>query len=183
LQIGVIPFFELVAGGMAGRWSVSWLVATLWIVIFVQPFILNTWNDPRANDLPDRARWEYFQNFTAGYALTDAADILPALDESSTGSIPVIGLVGSCHQMRLYLDENVLLECPAFGWNGEFMEDVADFVDQRLHEESTLYLLVEPQLPYTDLTRLHVQHEVLARFERPFNGMRVELWRVFEADS
>jgi 4-amino-4-deoxy-L-arabinose transferase-like glycosyltransferase len=189
MQIGVIPFFVLIAGAsgdvrfMPGnlRWSVGWLAATVWIVMVAQPFILNSWNDPRANELPDRARWEYFQNFTAGYALTSAAELLPTLDASETGRIPVIGIVGSCHQMRLYLDESVLLDCPAFGWNGEFMDEVATFVDDRLREEGTLYLLVEPQLPYADLTRLHIQHQVLARFERPFNGMHVELWRVFEA--
>ena len=97
----------------------------------------------------------------------------------------MIGLVGSCHQMRLYLDENgpVWLECPAFGWNGEFMGDVADFVDRRVDEESVLYLLVEPELSYTDLSQLHVQHQVLARYERPFNGMRVEIWRVVAGAS
>ena len=186
LQIGIPALFALIAGAVIVlkprlRWPTSWLVATLWIILFAQPFILNSWNDPRANGLPDRARWEYFQNFTAGYALMPAAEVMPTLETSTTsGRIPVVGLVGSCHQIRLYLDENgpVLLECPAFGWRGEFMDDVADFVDQRLAEESTLYMLVEPQLPFTDLSKLRVQREVLARFERPFDGMRVELWRV-----
>ena len=197
LQIGIPIVFTLIAGALVTvserlseriqvrsqyQWFYSWLFVSIWIVLFAQPFILNSWNDPRLNHdmLPARARWEYFLNFTSGYGLMDAAAVMPTLEPSTTsGRIPVIGLVGSCHQIRLYLDEfgPVYLECPAFGWEGEFMEDVARYVDKRLTEESVLYLLVEPQLPYTDLSKLHIRHEVIGRFPRPFDGMRVELWR------
>lgn len=198
LQLGVPLLFIVTAVGLSlffqqltlikphYRWIGGWGVASLWILLFAQPFILNSWTDPRRNTYPDRARWEYFTNFTSGYALMDAAEVMLRLKPSTaSGRIPVIGLVGSCHQIRLYLDEfgPVYLECPAFGWQGEFMDEVATYVDQRVEQESVLYMLVEPQLPYTDLSKLHVGHEVLAQFERPFYGMRVELWRVFPAEG
>jgi len=192
LQLGVPLFFVLGAGALfqvplspSGRLWLGWGVASVWIVFFAQPFILNAWNNPIQNHahLTDRSRWEYFTNFTAGYGLMDAARVMPTLQPSMTSdTVPIIGIVGSCHQIRLYLEEPsaVFLECPAFGWEGEFMDDVANYVDFRLTQESVLYMLVEPQLPYTDLSKLHVQHEVIGRFERPLNGMVVELWRVYD---
>jgi hypothetical protein len=79
--------------------------------------------------------------------------------------------------------ERIVLECLEFGWRGELMEDIANTIDQRLSREGKLYLLVEPALPFTDLNKLHAQHRVLARFERPFNGMVVELWQVFSKQN
>jgi hypothetical protein len=205
LQLGILPLFVLIAGTLVividhvasfvraryasplhtptRNWMIGWGIATVWIVFFAQPFILNLWNDPRQNEYPSRDRWEYFTNFTAGYGLMDAAKIMPTLEPSATsGRIPVIGIVGSCHQIRLYLDEfgPVYLECPAFGWQGEYMDAIAAYVDQRVREESVLYMLVEPELPFTDLSKLHVRHVVMGRFSRPFDGMTVELWQVFE---
>lgn len=193
LQIGVLPFFVLIGGALIwavpknipSPWLIGWGIASLWIVFFAQPFLLNSWNDPRQNDYPEPMRWEYFSNFTTGYGLMDAAAVLPSMPPSSTsGKVPVIGLTGSCHQMRLYLDEtDVFLECPAFGWNGEFMDDVAEYVEARMAQESVLYLLVEPRLPYTNLSKLRVNPDVLFRFARPFDGLTVELWRVYPVEG
>lgn len=180
LQLGVPFFFLLVAGGMV-RFRLAWGGVALWIGLFCLPFIVHSWNDPRLNIYPARARWEYFTNFSAGYGLVDAAEVLPQLPPSDDGRIPVLGLVGSCHQIRLYLDEtgNVDLTCLEFGWmGGELMEQVADTIDQRVAEESNLYLLVEPEFDNTPLEMLRVRHEVIATWQRPFDGMRVELWRV-----
>ena len=202
LELGVLPILIVIAGAMLiavqqiyirmgllserGYPKLSSLTVycllTLWLFIYAQPFALSMWTDPRELKLPERDYHEYFANFTAGYGLIPATNVMLTLPPSTTsGKIPVIGLVGSCHQIRLYLDEfgPVSLECPFFGWQGEFMEDVAQHVDQRLSEESVLYLLVEPELEFTDLSKLHVRHEVIGRFERPFNGMTVELWQVF----
>lgn len=80
------------------------------------------------------------------------------------------------------LDEHgpVRLECPFFGWQGElFMQDVANLVDERVAEESTVYLLVEPELRFTDLSMLRVRTEFVHRYPRPFDGMAVELWRIY----
>jgi len=192
LQLGIAPLLVAVAGSLIvinplkPRWLVGWGIATLWLVLVAQPFILNLWNDPRLNTYPERDEWEYFTNFTAGYGLVDAADALPNLSTGqATGRVPVVGLNGSCHQMRLYLDEfgAVLLECPAFGWAGEFMDDVALYINQRAQQEGILYAIVEPDLPYTDLNRLLGEHDVLYRFARPFEGMTVEVWRIYPDET
>lgn len=157
-------------------------VLLVWLVWIPLPFINHTWNDPTELHLPEADQWEYFGNFGSGYALVDAARDMENLPRSEpSGRIQVIGLVGSCHQIRLYLDEHgpVKLECPFFGWQGEFMQDVANLIDERAAEESTVYLLVEPELRFTDLSMLHVGWELIHRYPRPFNGMAVELWRVY----
>lgn len=158
-----------------------WGIASVWIFFFAQPFILNAWNDPRQNDYPTRDRWEYFTNFTSGYGLVDTAKLLPTLTPSEqSGRVEVLGILGSCHQMRLYLPEDELahLECLEFDWLAEDMVAINAYILQRAEEESLLYLLVEPDLSYVNLDRLEVSHQVIGRFARPFNGMTIELWQV-----
>jgi hypothetical protein len=155
-------------------------------VITNASFIYNAWTDPTKLNLPDRDRWEYYENFSAGYGLVDAAADIEKLPRSEpSGRVNVLGLVGSCHQLRLYLDEDgpVWLECPFFGWQGEFMPEVVETVDQRLQEESIVYLLVEPELRFTDLSMLNVEWELIKRYPRPFDGMTVELYRVYPAEA
>ncbi len=157
-------------------------VLLVWLVWIPLPFINHAWNNPTDIHLPDSDQWEYFGNFGSGYALVDAAHDMENLPRSEpSGRVQVIGLVGSCHQIRLYLDEHgpVRLECPFFGWQGEFMQDIANLVDERVAEESTVYLLVEPELRFTDLSMLRVRTELVHRYPRPFDGMAVELWRVY----
>ncbi|MBZ0309625.1 MAG: glycosyltransferase family 39 protein, partial [Anaerolineae bacterium] len=158
VQLGVLPLLILIVGALVMafqrlperwkmRWVGSWLLVSLWVVFFAQPFITAAWTDPRQMTLPKTDRYEYFQNFTSGYGLMDAAAWTKSLEPSSTsGRIPVMGLVGSCHQIRLYLDEHgpVNLECPNFGWEGELMTDVARHMEQRLQQEGVLYVLAEP---------------------------------------
>ncbi len=157
-------------------------VLLVWLVWIPLPFISHAWNNPTDIHLPESDQWEYFGNFGSGYALVDAAHDMENLPRSEpSGRVQVIGLVGSCHQIRLYLDEHgpVRLECPFFGWQGEFMQDVANLVDDRVAEESIVYLLVEPELRFTDLSMLRVRTELVHRYPRPFDGMAVELWQVY----
>lgn len=185
LTLGVLPTFVVVGGAlsMLPRRPLIFAAVGAWIGIFALPFIMNMWNDPVQLDLPERVRWEYFSNFSAGYGLVDAAGDIEKLPRSQpSGRVNVLGLVGSCHQLRLYLDENgpVWLECPFFGWQGEYMDEVAAVIDRRLSEESIVYLLVEPELPFTDLSKLDVRWELVGRYPRPFDGMVVELYRIDE---
>ncbi|MBI5930239.1 MAG: glycosyltransferase family 39 protein [Chloroflexi bacterium] len=201
LTLGVLPSLVIVAGAislaiqeiakiniekpalhvtMPERGAIA--VLLVWLVWIPLPFINHAWNDPTKLHLPQADQWEYFGNFGSGYGLIAAAHDMETLPRSEpSGRVQVIGLVGSCHQIRLYLDEYgpVKLECPFFGWQGEFMQDVANLVDQRVAEESTVYLLVEPKLRFTDLSMLHVRWELIHSYPRPFNGMTVELWRAY----
>lgn len=197
VQLGILPLLIVMAGVLIigfqqlperwkslRSWAGSWLVVSVWIVFFAQPFIAAAWTNPREMTLPKTDRHEYFQNFTSGYALMDAAELAKNLEPSTrSGRIPVIGLVGSCHQMRLYLDENgpVNLECPNFGWEGELMPDVSRHIEQRLQQEGVLYVFAEPELDILDFDLLTVDHRVIARFGRPFDGMVVEVWEMESA--
>jgi 4-amino-4-deoxy-L-arabinose transferase-like glycosyltransferase len=165
----------------ARPWMLGYALTSLWILSFCQAFIINLWTQPLGNHYPNRDRWEYFINFTAGYGLMEAAALMPQLDPSpANGRVQVLGLVGSCHQLRLYLDEAgpVDLRCLEFGWSGELMGQVAMEVEQARQEYGRVYLLVEPQLPYTDLSQIQGGHQVEGRFPRPHGGMVVELWRL-----
>jgi len=187
---GLPPLLVLVAAGLwdaahaANRrvpGALALGVTLIWIALVAAPFAWHAWTDPTRLALPARDRWEYFENFASGYGLREASAALPGLPASTvTGRVPVVGLVGSCHQLRLLLPEDgiVDLTCPFFGWEGEHMDDVVAHIQGRLAGESVLYLLVEPELPFTDLSLIPVRWEPVARFPLPFGGMAVELYRV-----
>jgi hypothetical protein len=154
----------------------------VWIITLAGPFVRHTWTDPLKLRLTSHDRWEYYQNFASGYGLDAAVRLMPTLPASETnGRIPVIGLVGSCHQLRLYLPEDgiVDLSCPFFGWQGEYMDAVIAHIQDRMARESVVYLLVEPELRFTDLSLIPVRWELIKRFPRPWKGMAVELYRVY----
>jgi hypothetical protein len=54
------------------------------------------------------------------------------------------------------------------------IEDLEHF----LGTESVTYLLAEPDPPFVDLARLPVRLGREERFERPFGGIAVDLYRV-----
>lgn len=203
LTLGVLPLMVILAGGLAclvehsGRWSAEVKMALsagvgLWCVAFGLQFVVKAWDDPTQLHLPERDRWEYFENFGAGYGLVDAARDIEQLPISEpSGRVNVIGLVGSCHQMRLYLhgaeneDEGkVWLSCPFFGWWGEFLDDVADEIQARLAVESQVYLLIEPDIPYFDVADLEPRWkwEEVERYSRPFKGMEIVLYHISPKD-
>jgi len=154
--------------------------------VIALPFAVRAWTDPLALRLPEHDRWEYYQNFASGYGLYEATQAMPGLPASdASGRVPVVGLVGSCHQLRLYLPEDgiVDLSCPFFGWNGEYMDAVVQHITGRMHAETVVYLLVEPELRFTDLALIPVNWDLVERFPRPFGGMVVELYRVAPRDG
>ena len=160
----------------------------VWIVVFALPFITTAWDEPENLELPTRDRWEYFTNFSAGYGLVDAADDFYELEVAQpSGRVNVMGLVGSCHQIRLYVveayeDESgpIWLTCLDFGWSGENLTDVAAQVQERLATESAIYLLLEPDLPFFDAEDLrpYWNWEEIERYQRPHDGMEVVLYHI-----
>lgn len=190
LTLGVLPLVVLVAGSLnqllrklpvSGRALVGGGLM-IWFLIFALPFARTAWRQPSNLNLPERDRWEYFSNFSSGYALVPSAQDIEQLPRSEpSGRVNIFGLNGSCHQMRLYLDEHgpVWLTCPNFGWQGEYMDEVNDKIQERMATETIVYLLVEPDLSFTDLSVIEVDWELIRRYSRPFDGMKVELYRVY----
>lgn len=207
LTLGILPLLVLLAGGLATigmrtfdfggqtlslRPIVMGLVG-IWCLGFAIPFIDKAWNNPTELNLPSRDEWEYFTNFSAGYGLVDAADAIEKLPVSEPSHrVNVYGLVGSCHQMRLYLDNaeeqddgRVWLTCPNYGWQGELLMEVADDIDQRLAVESIVYILAEPEIPYFELPDLFPrwQWEEVERYSRPHGGMEIILYHIIPLEN
>jgi hypothetical protein len=202
LTLGILPMFVLLAGGLAmlSEQAITFAgqtrtlkpiaigMVSIWSLLFAMPFISKAWNNPTELDLPSRDEWEYFTNFSAGYGLVDAATDMPDLTVSEPSNrVNVFGLVGSCHQIRLYLDKAeeqddgpVWLTCPFYGWQGELLMEVADEIDARLSRESVVYLLAEPEIPYFTLSDLYPRWhwEEVERYARPHDGMEIILYHI-----
>lgn len=173
------------------KWAM-WVLVGLWIGLFALPFINTAWDDPAKLALPPRDEWEYFSNFSSGYGLVAAAEDFYDLPPSQpSGRVNVFGLVGSCHQIRLYLpdayaedDGPVWLTCLEFGWQGELIPQVIDQVEARLMTESDVYLLMEPDLPFFDPIELagYWQWQKIKEYPRPHDGMPIVLYYIRPMD-
>lgn len=192
--LGIPPLLVWVA---AGLWGASDALARragdglaraalagaigVWSAAIALPFAWNAWNDPLALRLPEHDRWEYYTNFSAGFGWREAVEAMQTLPRSSTsGRVPVVSTIVGCHALRLYLPEDgaVNLKCPFFGWQGEHLDAVTADLAHFFASETVTYLLAEPDAPFVDLNRLPVRRERVARFERPFGGVALELYRV-----
>lgn len=192
--LGMPPLLALVSAGLwlgaeglarrvgraLARIGLAGLIG-VWLAAVALPFAWNAWNDPLALRLPEHDRWEYVTNFSSGYGWIDAVAALPDLPRSeASGRVPVVSTIVACHALRLYLPEDgvVDLRCPFFGWQGEHLDAVTADLERFLASESVVYLLAEPDAPFVDLDRLPVRLDAVRRFERPFGGVAVELYRV-----
>ena len=156
------------------------LLVGVWAGVIALPFAVRAWTDPLALRVPEHDRWEYYTNFSSGYGWTDAIDALHDLPRSTTsGRVPVVSTIVGCHALRLYVPEDGVLniKCPFFGWEGEHIDNVIADLEDFLATESVTYLLAEPDSPFVDLERIPLRLERLARFERPFGGVAVEIHR------
>lgn len=200
LTISVLPAFVLVAGGimLVEKWIVQFHISQtayrvvtvagigVWLLTFAAPFIYYSWNDPTQLNLPKRDRWEYFTNFSSGYGLIDAVPYLQTLPPSpKTNQIEVLSLAGSCHLMRLYMQEPspLNLRCLPINWTRQdipaSMADIQTIIDERLSQAEWVYLMIEPDLPYVDLSYLdQTSWQFDRRFTRPMDGMVIEVYRL-----
>ncbi len=174
------------------QWIIWGLIST-WLVFYGIPFIRTAWHDPTELSLPTRDQWEYFSNFSSGYALVDAAQDFYQLPISQPSNrVHILGLVGSCHQIRLYLpdayaEDNgpVWLTCLEFGWQGELLPQVIETIQAHLKTESQVYLLIEPDLPFFEFSALegYWHWEQIKVYSRPYDGMKVVLYHIQALDE
>lgn len=169
--------------GRVPAWAGLALLVGVWAVMIALPFVWHAWIDPLALRVPEHDRWEYYTNFSSGYGWTDAIDALHDLPRSTTsGRVPVVSTIVGCHALPLVLPDDSAIDyrCPFFGWQGEHLDNVIADLEDFLATESVTYLLAEPDSPFVDLERIPLRLERLARFERPFGGVAVEIYRVSE---
>jgi hypothetical protein len=134
------------------------------------------WHDPRDLSMPERDRWEYLENYSSGYGVTEAAKYITA-----QAPMPLVSTVVQCHALPLLLPDSVDLTCPFFGWHGEYLDQVIAHIDQGVREHGTIYLLVEPDAPFVDVGQIRARFDLtlIRRFERPGkHGIAVELYQV-----
>lgn len=157
------------------------LLVGVWLMGIALPFVWHAWTDSLALRVPKHDRWEYYTNFSSGYGWTEAVDALLDLPRSTTsGRVPVVSTIVGCHALPLVLADDSAIDyrCPFFGWQGEHLDNVIADLESFLATESVTYFLAEPDAPFVDLERIPLQLERLARFERPFGGVAVEIYRV-----
>lgn len=147
-------------------------------------FVLDAWNTPEALALAERDVWEYYQQSAAGYPLEEAAGDIVQLerfpDHASGDVIPVAGFVGACHAMRLYLpaDSGVGLHCPYYEWRPEEADATLAAWEARVQQEGTWYFLADTEQQPMDIFSLNLDYEVVRNYQRPHNGIPVQLLKV-----
>ncbi|MCB9436847.1 MAG: glycosyltransferase family 39 protein [Anaerolineales bacterium] len=190
----------LIAGGliMAGdvlqqrlRWRrVAWLpvgMLGIWGLVFALPFAYTNITAPTSLALPDRDKSEYFRNYT-GYALPDALAYLAAAEPISQGSdVPVVvTFVRVCeflpYHMPTTMHDDLRLICKPSTEQGSFSNRY-DMLNTALAEYGAVYLMAEEYetsdgSPMFDPALANGTAHFLTRYERPFDGVPVLVYRM-----
>ncbi len=185
---GVVSLREILRRYGPLSWVPAGLLA-VWVVGFGGSFWLTLIDEPRDLNLPDRDRVEYFSNQT-GYGLTDALHYVAELEPLSEKSeVPVVvGLVRNCSFMSLYIpaDLPLKIECSVISYH--HADEIPPRAVQTAHLRSvvdtygSIYVIIErdePFNPQVDFDRVNgVLEGPIKVFERPFDGVPVELYRM-----
>jgi hypothetical protein len=140
------------------------------------PFFRTASSNPAELTLPERDRWRYIQAVTAGYGQQEAAFYLE--NDLNDYPIDVFGILGSCHLMRMFLQEPgpVRLICADLVPVHQLTESEIDEIEAA-GADGDLYLLIERSLG-TNFDDLNFEWDFVREFERPHEGVTIELWRV-----
>lgn len=162
----------------------------VWMLSFGLPFGIQNTQDPTQLSLPYRDESEYFRGYT-GYALPEAFDYVEAEGTITPGyAEPVIvAAIRVCsfsvYHMSEHQRESLNVLCQPFlpGESGaERFQRRYEWVQATIQEYGTAYLMVEQYdnpdgALNIDTTRLAGEVTFLVRFERPFDGIPVEIYR------
>lgn len=164
-------------------------VMAIWTVGFGVHFWQMMIHDPLSLDLPTRDRHEYFRNQT-GYGLRDALyDVAERPNISQNSDVPVVVGVGrNCSFMLHHIPEDLplKLECSVYSYLHRYEWPVSDMRLRHLHQVldtyGEVYVIWEnvPKFyPMIDLEMLGADATLLKVYHRPFNGIDVEVYRLF----
>lgn len=140
------------------------------------PFFQTAINDPTQLTLPDDDRWRYMQAVTAGYGQQEAVIFLE--NEMDAYPVRVFGILGSCHLMRMFLQEPgpVTLICAEQIEGHQLATSEIDEIEAA-GADAQLYLLIERDLG-TNFDDLDFEWTFVRDFTRPHEGVIIELWKV-----
>lgn len=172
-------------------------LALIWVVTFGLPFAVGAMQDPESLALPDRDQVEYFRNYT-GYAIPEAFELV-AEDSAATiaDQEPVVmAVMRICDHHPYYFmpddlrDElNVNCQPRAEGENHNlWFQRRYEWINAGTQQYGQVYLVAE-QFPNPegsiaiDPKRIKGSVKLMGRFERPHNGIPVDVYKIYEYSS
>lgn len=182
LQIGV-PFLLLIlAAGTLEMGAIlrraNWIAALVavysiaWGMLFWTLMI----RDPINLGLPEEARWRFIQSMTAAYGQVDAIHYLEDQADQQGKPVKVFAVLGSCHLMRLYMDESINLTCVDLDpETRQIIPTHLQKLEAALAENDPVYFFYEPAM-HPAIEDLPVEWAFVQTFPRPHGGVEMELW-------
>jgi 4-amino-4-deoxy-L-arabinose transferase-like glycosyltransferase len=131
------------------------------LVMVGLPFMITGYTTPANLPLPRPDRDEYLTGWTSGYGLREAAYYV---DKSLPGT-PIIGMVGSCDTIRLYVTARTTLSCPKIWREGGLSDGLAQ-IELQIQRTGSAYVIAEEDGPL-ELAWLPSPYTVLQTFPRP----------------
>lgn len=168
----------MVKGGVQRVFGVAAMALLVtWVALYGLPFALTAQHDPTDLPLPTAEENGYFANFT-GYALTDAiydVEARPAISHAHDQPLAYMA-VRRCDYVPYHIpaDTQIALLCNV---------DVDDLLTQDILAAAqtfgSLYLIREDLEHFTiDMALLRPGLTLLSTYQRPYDGVVVEVYRV-----
>ncbi|MCI0709031.1 MAG: glycosyltransferase family 39 protein [Chloroflexi bacterium] len=157
---------------------VASILLMVWGLGFGVSFAQTLMDKPTALDLPEAELNGYYRNFT-GFALRDAMTFVneqPPISDH-TDKIVVLALTRACDFLPYHIPEDYNLQ---FECLGRFTKSVD--VARVLEEYGQVYAIweqVDPPTRIADPRWIQGRMEWLATFERPHDGIEIEVYRVY----
>ena len=171
-----------------GRWlpaAVVGIVLGAWALLWFAPFAGTVYRDPLALDaIPTSDQHEYLLDWSAGYGLREAAADLIRRASDSAQPVIVVGLIGSCNTVRLYVppDANVTVLCPDV-WDptGQGMALGQQQIHDQIGKSGSALVLAEDEGPVA-MNAIPTPRTLVASYPRPSGRYTVRLYRVTGVD-
>lgn len=170
-------------------------VLVIWCLGFGGRFWQTLITDPTQLELPPRDQHEYFRNQT-GYALQDVLkDVADLPTISANSDYPIlVGLVRNCSFLPHYIPENVHVnvKCSVYSYfhRDEWppIEKRMQHLNKMLDTYGSVYLVMEifeadPKSPLIDMDMVNGELDYQRTYERPFDGIPVELYIVHPSEN
>lgn len=187
LAAGVWAGYDVLQQRFQRQWvSAILLIAVLiWSGTYSASFYTKLVTDPTQLTLPQRDKWEYFQNQT-GYGLQTALLDISELPAVSTGEEEplVYGMVRNCQYLESFIPEETVIniQCaPIYNtWpRRDFpnrKESYAAIEGLTRQYEQIYFIMEELDDPILDRWVLDAHLRYIKTYERPFDGVDVNLY-------
>jgi hypothetical protein len=168
--------------------SVRWLpravvigVIAIWAIVIVVPFMTTAYRDPLVLDaIPTSDQHEYILDWSAGYGLRDTAADLVKRAHDSGQPVIIVGLIGSCNTVRLYVppEQGVTVLCPdVWDPSGKGMSLGHTEVQDQITATGSALVLAEVNGPVA-MSSIPSPRKLVTTYARPDGRYTVELYRI-----